>query len=235
MTGLPPVIVVTGTDTDVGKTVTTAALAAVLPSPVAVYKPAQTGTPVGTTGDIDQVRHLAGISDGYEGTRLEEPLSPATAATRGGITLPSIAEHAKRVDELVATGRRVLVEGAGGLLVELDGSGGNLAGLAGGLASPCGFLVVCRAGLGTLNHAQLTVEALRSRRLTLLGVVIGSWPTEPDLASSCNLDDLPRVTGTSLLGRIPAGAGRLRPSQFQSRAAGWFAPPLGTGAPGRRP
>ena len=68
------------------------------------------------------------------------------------------------------------------------------------------------AGLGTLNHSALTAEALRARRLTCTGFVVGSWPQppqEPDLAMRCNLDDLPVVTGAPLLGRLPAGAGAL--------------------------
>jgi dethiobiotin synthetase len=138
------------------------------------------------------------------------------------VALPTITEHAHRIDQLVSAGSAVLVEGAGGLLVELDNEGGDLAGLGSGLASPCGFVIVCSAGLGTLNHAKLTVEALHARRLTVLGLVIGSWPTEPDLAAWCNLDDLPRVTATPVLGRIPQGAGSLTQQQFRAAAPGWF-------------
>jgi dethiobiotin synthetase len=78
--------------------------------------------------------------------------------------------------------------------------------------------VVTTAGLGTLNHTALTVEALRARCLSCLGIVIGSWPTEPDLAARCNLSDLPAVTGLPLLGLLREGAGRLTPAEFLSAA-----------------
>jgi dethiobiotin synthetase len=71
------------------------------------------------------------------------------------------------------------------------------------------ILVVARAGLGTLNHTALTLEAIHARGLTCAGVVIGSWPREPDLAARTNLDDLGPV-----LGRIPEGAGDLTREAF---------------------
>ena len=49
------------------------------------------------------------------------------------------------------------------------------------------------AGLGTLNHTELTVDALRARGLAVRGLVIGAWPAEPGLAERCNLEDLPRI------------------------------------------
>ena len=52
------------------------------------------------------------------------------------------------------------------------------------------MIVVARAGLGTLNHTALTVEAIKRRGVTCLGIMIGSWPRDPDLAAQCNLEDL---------------------------------------------
>jgi dethiobiotin synthetase len=115
----------------------------------------------------------------------------------------------------------VLVEGAGGLLVGLDAEGRGMADIAAHLTVPFGFVVVTRSGLGTLNHTGLTVEALRRRELPIEGLIIGSWPDEPDLAEQCNLEDLPAVTGVPVIGRIPAGAGQLE--TFADDAAGWFA------------
>jgi dethiobiotin synthetase len=83
--------------------------------------------------------------------------------------------------------------------------------------------VVARAGLGTLNHAGLTVEALRVRALPIAGLVIGSWPAEPDLAEQCNLEDLPATTGVPVIGWVPAGAGALDQAAFTAAAPGWFA------------
>ncbi|MBO0849989.1 MAG: dethiobiotin synthase, partial [Pseudonocardia sp.] len=109
----------------------------------------------------------------------------------------------------------VLVEGAGGLLVRLDADG-TLADVAEAVAAP--VLVVTEAGLGALNNTELTVRALAALGLTCAGLVIGSWPAEPDLAAECNLVDLPAVTGVPLLGRLPEGAGALRPPAFLAMA-----------------
>jgi len=218
------IILVTGTDTEVGKTITTAALAvrAAASGSLAVVKPAQTGVGPDEPGDLDDIHRLTGLTKLHEGVRLRDPLAPTTAARREGVTLPPVAVHAKAIDELARTNETVLVEGAGGILVGLDAEGNNLADLAGHLTTPFGFVVVARAGLGTLNHAGLTVEALRSRGLPIEGLVIGSLPAEPDLAEECNLVDLPAVTGVPVIGRIPAGAGSLDQETFKAAAPSWF-------------
>ncbi|MFD3403156.1 dethiobiotin synthase [Kribbella sp. NPDC058693] len=216
------IILVTGTDTEVGKTITTAALAVRAVGTVAVVKPAQTGVGPDEPGDLDDVHRLTGLTKLHEGVRLRDPLAPTTAARRQGVTLPPVAAHAKAIDQLTLTNDTVLVEGAGGILVGLDAEGNNLADLAGQLTTPFGFVVVARAGLGTLNHAGLTVEALRSRGLPIEGLVIGSWPEQPDLAEECNLADLPAVTGVPVIGRIPAGAGSLDQEAFKAAVPSWF-------------
>ncbi|EFL42618.1 dethiobiotin synthetase, partial [Streptomyces griseoflavus Tu4000] len=112
-----------------------------------------------------------------------------------------------------------------GLLVRFDAAGGD-AGGRGGKNRSAPVLVVASAGLGTLNVTELTSRELRGRGLGLLGVVIGSWPAEPDLASRCNLLDLSDVTGAPLLGAVPAGAGALGPAGFRTSAPHWLAPRL---------
>lgn len=87
--------------------------------------------------------------------------------------------------------------------------------------------MVTPAGLGTLNSATLTAEALRARGIEQLGVVVGSWPDAPDLAMRCNLADLPESAGAPLLGAVPEGSGRLDPAEFRAAAGGWLAPALG--------
>ena len=215
------ILIITGTDTGVGKTITTAALAVVTGS-AAVVKPAQTGVTVDEPGDLAEIQRLTGLDDLHEGIRLRDPLAPTTAARREGVPLPSVETQAKLIDDLARTRDTVLVEGAGGLLVGLDADGKNLADLARHLTSPFTFVVVIRADLGTLNHSGLTVEALRARGLPIEGLVIGSWPDEPDLAEQCNLEDLPVTTGVPVIGRIPAGAGRLSREAFTSAAPSWF-------------
>lgn len=223
------VVVVTGTGTEVGKTVATAALAvrARATGTVIAVKPVQTGVGPDDPGDADVVHDLSGCAV-QEHTRLPDPLAPDTAARLAGVAVPSVEEHADRVRVLAEFHDTVLVEGAGGLLVRLDTAGGTLLDLAALLAAhPDGpaveLVVVAAAGLGTLNHTELTVQAARARGLEPAGVVIGSWPADPDLAERCNRDDLPRVTGVPLLGVLPAGAGSLPRDAFVAAAPGWFA------------
>jgi dethiobiotin synthetase len=207
-------LVVSGTDTGVGKTVVVAALAALAHERgerVAVVKPIQTGADAGEPGDVEVVRRLAGVGDVHELARFAEPLAPATAARRAGRAAPAVAEIVAAVDAL-ADRDLVLVEGAGGLLVRLDAAGGTIADVAAGLGAP--VLVVARAGLGTLNATALTCEALRSRGVECAGVVVGCWPAAPDLAARCNLGDLPAYAGAPLLGRLPEGAGGLDREAF---------------------
>jgi dethiobiotin synthetase len=216
------IILVTGTDTDIGKTITTAALAVRAGESVVVVKPAQTGVGPDEPGDLAEVERLTGLTALHEGIRLPEPLAPTTAARRAGIDLPSVEEYAKSIDEFARTYDTVLVEGAGGLLVGLDADGNNLADLAEHLTTPFRFVVVTRAGLGTLNHTGLTVEALRARGLPVEGLVIGAWPASPDLAERCNLEDLPATTGVPVIGRIPAGVGQWGRAEFTAAVPGWF-------------
>jgi len=184
-------IVVTGTDTGVGKTIVSAALA----RPGAAYvKAAQ-------TGDDDDAATVARLSGAEVHTlaRYPDPLAPATAARRAN--LPPVTPRA--IADFVKTLRHdlVLIEGAGGLLVPFDEDGGTIADVARMVKAP--LIVVARAGLGTLNHTALTVEAIRRRGLACLGIVIGSWPRDPDLAATCNLEDLAKIA--PLLGRITEG------------------------------
>lgn len=239
------ILLVTGTGTGVGKTVVTAALAtlgAAAHLRVAVLKPVQTGVSPAEPGDLDEIRRLTGRAvTGRELARFPDPLAPATAARRAGVAPVTPAIVATATRDLAAAHDLVLVEGAGGLLVHLDSDGGTLADVAVTLGAP--VLVVAAAGLGTLNHSALTVEALHTRGLTCPGLVVGAWPRHPDLAARCNLVDLPTVTGVPLLGALPAGAGGLEPAAFlvvarQGLAAElggvWRRPPEVAGSPGCR-
>lgn len=222
------VLVITGTGTEVGKTVTTAAVAALAAAEgrrVAVLKPAQTGLQAGEHGDADEVARLAGKVTTRELRRYPDPLAPLTAARRAGLPQVRPQDAAAAAAELATGHDVVLVEGAGGLLVRMDDTGGTLADVAWSLGSPA--LLVVRAGLGTLNEAALSAEVLLHRGVDCVGVVVGSWPAEPGLAERCNLTDLPDVTGAPLLGVLPAGAARLPAEEFLQVARDGLSPWFG--------
>ncbi|WP_120521507.1 dethiobiotin synthase [Arthrobacter celericrescens] len=220
---LPPIILVTGTDTGVGKTVATAALAAALHSrgrTVAAYKPCQSGNKDGDS-DCSEISRLAAPLTAEAGVVLEEPLAPVQAAALDGVELPPLATHAERIRQLAAGHDHVLVEGAGGLLVELDPDGGTLADLGALLGDGAGFAVVARPSLGTLNHTGLTLEALDHRSLAVTGVILGSWPEHPGLAEQGN-----RAAFSSgaapLLGALPDAASALPAEAFREQAPLWL-------------
>ena len=217
---------ITGTDTDVGKTIATAALAATLASragesSVAVDKPVQTGVGPDDDGDVDVVRKLAGPASTTEGIRLLRPMAPVAAAHREGAALPSMADHVARIEGLTQVYDHVLVEGAGGVLVQLDAAGGTIADLAALFGDRAAFIVVVRSGLGTLNHTELTLEALRQRGLPIAGVVIGSWPRSPDEIALDNRRYLSSLD-VPLLAAIPDASSQLDPDAFRATAPTWF-------------
>lgn len=219
---LPPIVLVTGTDTGVGKTVTTAALASALQAEgrsVAVYKPCQSGAAVGDS-DCTEIARLAGPLTAEAGVVLQEPLAPVHAAALDRVALPPLAAHATRVRELASTHDHVLVEGSGGLLVELDHDGGTLADLGRHLGPDAGFVVVARPALGTLNHTALTLEALERRDLAVQGVVLGSWPDDPGVLEHGNRATL--GASRPLLGVIPERAADLPPVTFREASAHWL-------------
>lgn len=232
----PRITIVTGTDTGVGKTVAVAALAARAVAEgrrVVVVKPVQTG--IGgdepDVADAVTVRALTGVPT-EEYTALDDPLAPDTAARRQGVHLPAVATYADPVVALAELYDDVLVEGAGGLLVRLDSDGGTLLDLQAAIAKRLAergasqapdVVVVTRAGLGTLNHTELTVRALRAHGVEPAGLVVGSWPDEPGLAEQCNRDDLPHHTGVPVVAVVPGGAGALSREEFLATAPRWFA------------
>jgi dethiobiotin synthetase len=223
------VVVVTGTDTGIGKTVTTAALSRLCLDAglsVAVVKAAQTGVSAGEPTDVEIISRLGGCRNLSELVRLDDPLAPDTAARRHGVSLPRVQDLAKQVLTAAGPVDLVLLEGSGGVAVRLDTAGGTLADLASTLRGEGGasvaFVVVTRIALGTLNHTELTVDALRRAQHDVLGLVVGALPSELGLAEQCNLGELPRITGLPLLGAIPDGVGDWPPARFRAGCGQWF-------------
>ena len=206
-------LIVTGTGTGVGKTVVTAAIAALAPS-VCVVKPAQTGVSRDEPGDLEEVVRRAGPHvRTVELVRYPDPLSPEAAARRAGLPtlmLEDVVAAVRRCDEEL-----VLVEGAGGLLVRFSERGLTLADIATALDAP--VLVVTSAGLGTLNATALTLEALAARQIPCAGLALGCWPSSPDLAALSNVADLRDMA--PLVGAVPEGA--------DGDARDWLAASLG--------
>jgi dethiobiotin synthase len=232
-TGTAPrgILVVTGTGTGIGKTVVTAAVAALAHArgaAVAVVKPAQTGVHPGPGSDVpdaETIERLSGVADTHELARFPDPLSPEAAARVSGLPPLDLAQAAEYIAKLADSRDLVLVEGAGGLLVRYNAAGATLADLAALCAAP--VLLVTAAGLGTLNHTALTLEALAARRLRLAGLAIGSWPREPGLAERQNLSDLETLIGGPLAGALPEGSGGLPREEFRAVALAGLSPRLG--------
>lgn len=159
---------VTGTDTEVGKTLVSAWLLTQLEG--AYWKPIQAGT-VPTT-DSATVQRLAELPVSRvlpEAYLLPEPMAPHEAAQRANIALDMEKLKLPPHDGLV------VVEGAGGLMVPIA-SGAYMIDLADSLDLP--IILVARSTLGTINHTLLSLEAIRRRGLPLAGVVI-SGPETP--------------------------------------------------------
>lgn len=218
------VLVVTGTGTGVGKTVVTAALAADAlraGRSVCVVKPVQTGVSGAEPGDLHEVQRLVapvGRPALVEPLRLPAAMAPQAAAARAAATLPSLRDHVTTILAAAAGQDLVVVEGAGGVLVRLDGTGpegGTIADLARLLDAE--LVVATGPGLGTLNVTELTVEAAARRGATVRGVVVTPWPSHPDEVETQNLQDLPRLSGVPLLGVVPELAGHAVPTVTRPR------------------
>ena len=191
-------IAVTGTDTGVGKTFATAALAqAFLLSgrSVAVVKPIQTGSETDEPTDADEINRMLGANVAEEWQRLALPLAPETIAHETGAALTPVAELVERLRTIEAD--VVIVEGAGGVMVGLDAAGGTIADLA--QLWDAEVVVVTRDTLGTLNHTGLTVEHLRGRGLEPV-LVVGA-----DTGNQRNHRDMVRLSGAPLVGSVPRG------------------------------
>lgn len=202
-----PGLFITGTDTGVGKTLVTAALARYCLTRgmrVGVMKPCETGVtePAGPGDDARLLQWASGSQDDpglIAPYRFREPLSPAQAAEREGCHIDPARLISACQD--IARGKDiVLVEGAGGIMVPLRG-GYLMADLARELGLP--LLVVARPGLGTINHTLLTIFAARMMELPLAGFFINRMPQSPGPAEEGAPHQLAALASADLLGVIP--------------------------------
>ena len=194
---------VTGTDTGVGKTLASAALCRrerEAGRSVLYAKPLQTGLAPAEAGDAAFVAAAADVPV-LECLRFPEPLAPAVAAERVGAVIDVEALLAD-LARAAAGYDRVVVEGAGGLLVPVWAEI-TMADLAQRLGAR--LVVVTRPGLGTLNHTALTLEAARARSLPVEGLVISGWPADPGVTERTNLERLAAMA--PVLGLLPAYPG----------------------------
>lgn len=180
-------LVVTGTDTDIGKTVFAAALAGALGA--SYWKPVQAGLEAGS--DTASVAALSGLPPAHilpEAYRLTTPCSPDRAATLDGVTID--------LDRLVVPDvpGALVIEGAGGIMVPLTETT-TFADLF--ARWRCPVVLVARTTLGTINHSLLSIEALRARAVPILGVAfVGDAVPHSE-------DAIVRLGGVKRLGRLP--------------------------------
>ena len=202
---------VTGTDTGIGKTVTSALLVSALRrfGPVGYWKPVQTG--IEQDNDANEVRRLARCTEGEMGAggiRLPRPLSPHLSARLAGRSL-SVGQFARRAGRLPAS-RHWIVEGAGGVLVPLNDRE-TLADLMEELGLPA--VVTARSGLGTINHTLLTISELRGRSVPVAGVVMVGAANEE------NRNAIEKYGRTRVVAEVPV-LDRLDPQTVGDLAAG---------------
>jgi dethiobiotin synthetase len=205
-----PGLFVTGTGTGVGKTVVAAAIAAALRAQgqaVVALKPVLTGLADPPDPDWPPDHELLARAAGGDPAevallRYQPAVSPHLAAEQAGTPI-DVAELAGAIRAKTGRAdRTAVVEGVGGLLVPL-GPGGDVRALAAELGLP--LVIAAQPGLGTINHTLLTVEAARQSGLTVAGVVMTPWPTEPDAMEQSNRSTIERLAGVEVvtLPRLP--------------------------------
>ncbi|NYT40922.1 ATP-dependent dethiobiotin synthetase BioD [Sphingomonas sp. R-74633] len=181
-------IVVTGTDTDIGKTVFAAGLAGALGA--SYWKPIQSGLDGGS--DAERVAALAGVAVLSEAYRLTTPSSPHLAAEIDGVTIDPERLMPPQIDPFVVD--PLVIEGAGGVLVPVTREL-----LYADLFARWGFptVLVARTSLGTINHSLLSIEALRARGVPILGLAFVGEANEDSEATIAATGKVRR------LGRLP--------------------------------
>ena len=200
---------VTGTDTGVGKTLIAGAIARYLAragGKVEVFKPVATGCRQGpgglVSGDAEFLAACARSNRPHAEiapVRYAVAVAPNVAAAQLGQSVDLEAIF-RAYGRLAAEADAVIVEGVGGLLCPI-GDGFWVAHLAACMKLP--LVIVARAGLGTINHALLTLHAARSAQLRVAGVVVNQYGCDPDLAMRTNPAQIARRGNVEVLATVP--------------------------------
>lgn len=198
-------IFITGTDTGVGKTIVTAAVAWNMKQAgrsVGIMKPIQTGTVVSGPTDIEFIQDLIGEDHSVDYScpyTFADPVAPLVASMLSDerIDIKRIRDSFKKLKENNDT---VLVEGAGGILVPIleDYFMSDLA-----LELDLPILIVSRPNIGTLNHTLLTLEYAKKKGLEVAGIVISNFPWDPGIPEQTNPELILSMTGVNILGVLP--------------------------------
>jgi len=202
-------VLITGTDTGVGKTFFACGLAALLKESgyeVGVMKPVETGCSQDdgklAPQDALALKEASGCAVSLERIcpyQLREPLAPSVAAEREGTRI-DIDRLMSIHNEINSSHDITIVEGAGGLLVPLLPSY-TYADLAKVLKLP--LIVIAANKLGVINHLLLTLEHASCKGLSVLGYVLNQIESQPSLAAETNREALVSLTGVSCLGELP--------------------------------
>jgi dethiobiotin synthetase len=203
-------IFVTGTDTDVGKSVIAAGLTAALRSKgmaATYFKPVQSGCQEENgrliAGDARLAKTMAELEEPLTVLTpvvLRLPLAPAVAAAQEGVRI-DLEDIARAYRHLAARNDFLVVEGAGGLYVPLVDNTFLVLDLARWLRLP--VLVVARAGLGTINHTVMTVKTVQRAGLPVVGVILNQYPENPNLAALTNPGIIEAISGRPVLAKVP--------------------------------
>jgi dethiobiotin synthetase len=210
-------VFVTGTGTEVGKSVVAAVIAAEAFAEglsVAVFKPAVSGLDEGGEADHELLARASGSTqseDEIAPYRYGPPVSPHLAAEMAGEEID--ADLLERVaEDAAAEADAIVCEGVGGLMVPLRPDY-LVRNLAAELGHP--VVIVADSGLGTINHTLLTIEAAWAAELEISAVVLNRWPAKPGRLEESNRETIAELTGIEVvtLGEIdpadPAGWPRL--------------------------
>ena len=221
----------TGTDTEVGKTIVAGTVAATLAAhghAVSVFKPAVTGLGDHAGGPPDHERLRASARSAQREAdvapyRFDPPVSPHLAALWAGVAIePETLRASARL--AAARGDVLVAEGVGGLMVPLA-EGYLVRDLASDLGLP--LLVAARPGLGTISHTLMTIECARAAGLEVRAVVLTPWPEDPGAMHRSNLDTIAAATGVEVATLSWVDTSRVALSARDLPVARWVAPAPG--------